>query len=70
MFWGADRDAFRAIFQAIEKHAKTEYGYASVYNVDEDESRLKDEMPSYFLAETYVSFFSFFLSVECWVLRR
>ncbi|KAK7028816.1 hypothetical protein VNI00_014829 [Paramarasmius palmivorus] len=53
-----------AIFQAIEKHAKTEYGYASVYNVDEDESRLKDEMPSYFLAETLKYLYLLFTDEE------
>ncbi|EFI27370.1 mannosyl-oligosaccharide alpha-1,2-mannosidase [Coprinopsis cinerea okayama7 len=41
-----------AVFQSIEKHAKTKYGYASVVNVDQVPPDWKDEMPSYFLAET------------------
>ena len=34
-----------SVFQAIEKHAKTAVGYASVFNVDKTPASLKDEMP-------------------------
>ncbi|TFK26236.1 mannosyl-oligosaccharide alpha-1,2-mannosidase [Coprinopsis marcescibilis] len=40
------------VFQAIEKHAKTKYGYASISTVDSVPVQWKDEMPSYFMAET------------------
>ncbi|KAF8637671.1 hypothetical protein AX17_002737 [Amanita inopinata Kibby_2008] len=40
------------IFEAIEKHARTEYGYASVLMLNSLPAHLKDEMPSWFLAET------------------
>ncbi|KAG9312664.1 glycoside hydrolase family 47 protein [Chiua virens] len=40
------------IFQAIERHAKTESGYASIRNVDSAYPDQLDSMPSYFLAET------------------
>jgi hypothetical protein len=43
------------IFQAIQKHARTSSGYASVADVTRDEIVLKDDMPSFFLAETSVS---------------
>lgn len=45
----------RTIFQAIEKHAKTEYGYAVINDVSQADPSKKNEMPSFFLAETYVS---------------
>ncbi|KAI0657795.1 seven-hairpin glycosidase [Cubamyces menziesii] len=41
-----------SVFQAIEQHAKTTAGYASVFNVDKTPASLKDEMPSFFTAET------------------
>lgn len=37
----------RAVFEAIEKHARTEYGFASVLNVDKEKPNFKDEMPRY-----------------------
>lgn len=40
------------IFKAIERHTKTEYGYASVSGVDKEEPFKQNSMPSYFLAET------------------
>ncbi|KAF8154971.1 glycoside hydrolase family 47 protein [Crassisporium funariophilum] len=39
------------IFQAIEKHTKTEYGYSSVHGIT-GQVRHLDDMPSWFLAET------------------
>ncbi|KAL9713657.1 hypothetical protein Ac2012v2_003268 [Leucoagaricus gongylophorus] len=42
-----------SIFEAIEKHAKTRYGYASISDVDRERpGPNKNEMPSFFLAET------------------
>ncbi|KAJ3560592.1 hypothetical protein NP233_g10736 [Leucocoprinus birnbaumii] len=41
-----------SVFESIEKHAKTEYGYASVSGVDGPSLYHKNEMPSFFLAET------------------
>jgi len=49
-----------AIFQAIEKHCKTKYGYASLLNVDSGKPRWKDDMPSFFLAETLKYFYLLF----------
>ncbi|KAF7969462.1 hypothetical protein HWV62_27311 [Athelia sp. TMB] len=40
------------IFQAIENETKTTSGYASINSVDTSPSPMRDEMPSYFLAET------------------
>ncbi|KAF5371378.1 hypothetical protein D9615_009662 [Tricholomella constricta] len=40
------------IFAAIERSAKTKYGYASVERVDSEVVGLIDDMPSFFLAET------------------
>ncbi|KAG9017491.1 hypothetical protein FRB90_001084 [Tulasnella sp. 427] len=40
------------IFKAIERHTKTEYGFASVSGVDKEEPVKLNSMPSYFLAET------------------
>ncbi|KAG6883681.1 hypothetical protein C0992_008139 [Termitomyces sp. T32_za158] len=40
------------IFEAIETHARTEYGYASVGDVNRLPAQQVDEMPSWFLAET------------------
>ncbi|KAI0825542.1 glycoside hydrolase [Irpex lacteus] len=40
------------IFQALESEAKTPSGYASLFAVAKSHSLLRDEMPSYFLAET------------------
>jgi mannosyl-oligosaccharide alpha-1,2-mannosidase len=41
-----------AVFEALEKNAKTASGYASVWDVSIVPPILKNEMPSYFLAET------------------
>ncbi|KAH0578671.1 hypothetical protein H2248_003802 [Termitomyces sp. 'cryptogamus'] len=48
------------IFVAIERHAKTRYGYTSVAHVDMDPVRPLDEMPSFFLAETLKYLFLLF----------
>eukprot|EP00928_Gymnodinium_smaydae_P074303 TRINITY_DN57365_c0_g1_i1.p1 TRINITY_DN57365_c0_g1~~TRINITY_DN57365_c0_g1_i1.p1 ORF type:complete len:468 (-),score=58.45 TRINITY_DN57365_c0_g1_i1:60-1463(-) len=44
--WAAD------LFQALNRTARTEYGFAEVQNVWESAPRQKDAMQSYFLAET------------------
>jgi mannosyl-oligosaccharide alpha-1,2-mannosidase len=41
-----------SVFTAIEREAKTKNGYASLMSVGESPSGLKDEMPSFFMAET------------------
>ncbi|RDX54010.1 seven-hairpin glycosidase [Lentinus brumalis] len=41
-----------AVFQAIEKEARTESGYASLSSVMTSPAPKKDEMPSFFTAET------------------
>lgn len=40
------------IFQSIERSTRTQYGYAVVVDVFQSPAQLRDEMPSYFLAET------------------
>ncbi|KAJ3517736.1 hypothetical protein NLJ89_g293 [Agrocybe chaxingu] len=49
---GIWRERGWSIFEAIERQAKTEYGYAGILQVDQIPTPLKDEMPSYFLGET------------------
>ncbi|KAJ7493206.1 glycoside hydrolase [Mycena galericulata] len=46
------RDRGWAVFEAIEKHARVDRGYASVSTVDSLPVKHLDEMPSFFLAET------------------
>ncbi|KAJ3817155.1 glycoside hydrolase [Lentinula raphanica] len=54
------------VFQAIEKYAKTEIGYASIMDVDKSSEKapVKDEMPSYFLAETLKYLYLLFTDEE------
>ncbi|CAI5714244.1 unnamed protein product [Peronospora destructor] len=40
------------IFEALETHAKTKHGYASVVDVTELPAQTKNKMESFFLAET------------------
>lgn len=42
------------MFQAIERECKTASGYASVRSVETSPADKRNDMPSYFLAETYV----------------
>ena len=44
-----------AVFEAIEREARTGSGYASLRNVElsKADANKKDEMPSFFMAETY-----------------
>ncbi|KXN86576.1 Endoplasmic reticulum mannosyl-oligosaccharide 1,2-alpha-mannosidase [Leucoagaricus sp. SymC.cos] len=41
-----------SVLEAIEKYAKTKYGYASLLDIDSEKPDYKNEMPSFFLAET------------------
>ncbi|KAG6869223.1 hypothetical protein C0993_009086 [Termitomyces sp. T159_Od127] len=62
------------IFTAIEEHAKTPSGYASLRAVDALPARLYDDMPSYFLAETLKYLYLLFIDedpipLEEWVFN-
>lgn len=62
------------VFQAIEREAKTPSGYASLRSVEHSPAHLKDEMPSYFLAETLKYLYLLFLDkdpvrLEDWVFN-
>jgi len=50
-----------AIFQAIDKYARTSSGYTSISGVDMETPRLEDSMPSYFMAETLKYLYLLFL---------
>ncbi|THU91531.1 glycoside hydrolase family 47 protein [Dendrothele bispora CBS 962.96] len=52
------------IFEAIERHTKTPYGYASLRTVEIVPSLKDDEMPSYFLAETLKYLYLMFVSED------
>ena len=43
------RERGYGIFQAIEKYAKTTYGYSSLHGVDQQQVRLLNDMPRYVL---------------------
>ncbi|KAI0060718.1 seven-hairpin glycosidase [Artomyces pyxidatus] len=53
-----------AVFQAVERAARVEGGYASVENVDVVGGKGRDEMPSYFLAETLKYLYMLFTDSE------
>ncbi|TFK74956.1 seven-hairpin glycosidase [Pluteus cervinus] len=62
------------IFQAIEEHARTPYGYASIRDVSKVPVSQKDEMPSFFLAETLKYLYLLFseedlIPLDKWVLN-
>jgi len=62
------------IFEAIEKHSRTQYGYASISSVNILPAELKNEMPSYFLAETLKYLYLLFtdediLPLDKWVFN-
>lgn len=68
------RDRGWAVFESIDRHARTKYGYASVSNVDVVPPQWKDEMPSYFLAETLKYLYLLFVEedlipFEYWVFN-
>ncbi|KAF8347775.1 glycoside hydrolase [Amanita rubescens] len=58
------RDRGWEIFQAIENHTRTEYGYSSVSMLDSIPAHQKDEMPSFFLAETLKYLYLLFLDKD------
>lgn len=63
-----------SVFEAIEKHSRTQYGYASISQVDTLPAPLKNEMPSYFLAETLKYLYLLFidddvLPLQDWVFN-
>lgn len=58
------------IFQAIEKHAWTAYGFASLRGVDRETPAKLDEMPSYFLAETLKYLYLLFVEEDIIPLDR
>ncbi|KAH9830038.1 glycoside hydrolase [Rhodofomes roseus] len=53
-----------AVFQAIEREAKTKSGYASLQSVEKSPAPKKDEMPSFFLAETLKYLYLLFTDEE------
>ncbi|KAJ7483162.1 glycoside hydrolase [Mycena latifolia] len=53
-----------AVFEAIERHARREHGYASVSTVDSVPVSHLDEMPSFFLAETLKYLYLMFVDQE------
>ncbi|KAG7093958.1 hypothetical protein E1B28_007591 [Marasmius oreades] len=62
------------IFEAIERYTKTQYGYASVRNVEHMSAPKLDELPSYFFAETLKYLYLMFrnddlLPLDQWVLN-
>ncbi|RDB20921.1 Endoplasmic reticulum mannosyl-oligosaccharide 1,2-alpha-mannosidase [Hypsizygus marmoreus] len=68
------RDRGWSVFESIEKHGRTKYGYASIANVDTVPVTLLDEMPSYFLAETLKYLFLLFtdndiIPLQDWVFN-
>ncbi|KAH7885863.1 glycoside hydrolase [Phlebopus sp. FC_14] len=58
------RDRGWEIFQAIEHHTRTIYGFASIRDVGRVPTVRKDEMPSYFLAETLKYLYLLFVDEE------
>ncbi|EEB94866.1 hypothetical protein MPER_06255 [Moniliophthora perniciosa FA553] len=59
-----------AIFESIERHTKTEHGYATIEEVDSDAPFLKDQMPSFFLAETLKYLYLLFTDDEIMPLDK
>ncbi|SJL03943.1 uncharacterized protein ARMOST_07300 [Armillaria ostoyae] len=62
------------IFEAIERHTKTPYGYASIKSVEAIPPPKDDDMPSYFLAETLKYLYLMFtnddpISLDKWVFN-
>ncbi|KAF4602218.1 hypothetical protein EYR40_005422 [Pleurotus pulmonarius] len=52
------------IFQALERHARVQNGYASVHDVDRLPAMPNDDMPSYFLAETLKYLYLLFVEAD------
>jgi len=53
-----------AVFTSIMRSTRTAVGFASLESVDESKPRLKDEMPSFFMAETLKYLFLLFSNEE------
>jgi mannosyl-oligosaccharide alpha-1,2-mannosidase len=47
------RERGYAIYKNIEKHARTQYGYSSMHGVTQEHPSQINDMPSWFLAETF-----------------
>jgi len=58
------------IFQAIEKHTRTTYGYTSIKGVNEHDVEKLDDMPSWFLAETLKYLYLLFDDTNSYPLDR
>lgn len=57
MYW---REKGWVMFQAIQKHTNATYGASAIYDVTQNDTDLKDEMESFWLAETLKYFFLLF----------
>ncbi|KIK99359.1 glycoside hydrolase family 47 protein [Paxillus rubicundulus Ve08.2h10] len=64
------RDRGWEVFRAIDNHTRTTYGFASIRNVDTVPTIKRDEMPSYFLAETLKYLYLLFVDQELIPLDR
>jgi len=64
------RERGYTIFQAIEKHARTEYGYASIAGVNRQTVEQIDDMPSWFLAETLKYLYLLFDDIDSVALDK
>ncbi|KAF9244675.1 glycoside hydrolase [Melanogaster broomeanus] len=64
------RDRGWEVFQAINNHTRTTYGFASIRDVGTVPTTKKDEMPSYFLAETLKYLYLLFVDEELIPLDR
>ncbi|KAF9218503.1 seven-hairpin glycosidase [Gyrodon lividus] len=64
------RDRGWEVFQAINNHTRTTYGFASIRDVNTVPTIKKDEMPSYFLAETLKYLYLLFVDEELIPLDR
>ncbi|GBE87562.1 Mannosyl-oligosaccharide 1,2-alpha-mannosidase [Sparassis crispa] len=59
-----------AVFEAIEREAKTPSGYASLSSVEDSPAPKKNEMPSFFMAETLKYLYLLFTDEELIPLDR
>ena len=62
------RERGYAIFQAIEEHARTEYGYASIQDINKETVTQLDDMPRY-LNQKYIYSLTSHLLVGSWRKR-
>ena len=61
------------MFNAIQKHTRTEFGNSAIYDVTSEAPEHKDSMESFWLAETLKYFYLLFsdpdyVSLDDWVL--